>query len=243
MRALAGETIDAESVVLGALLPGSISDRVAEAYDEHLFHGKTLQDLPDEPRFVINATNVQSGALWRFTKPYMGDYRVGKVEKPDVPLAQAVAASSAFPPVLSPLRWARADSDSRRTRARPARPAVHHARSCSPTAASTTTSAWRPPGSATRPFWSATPAGSCRRRRSRRRLGAASYRVLNLIDNQVRSLRKRQVIDSFKARAKHARAPIGASAPTSPTMGWRMRCLPAEARCSSRDADAAEAPR
>ena len=75
---------------------------MAAAYDEHLFDGATLQDLPDEPRFVINATNVQSGALWRFMKPYMRDYRVGEVEKPTVQLAQAVAASSAFPPVLSP---------------------------------------------------------------------------------------------------------------------------------------------
>jgi NTE family protein len=32
----------------------------------------------------------------------MGDYRVGLVERPDVSLAIAVAASSAFPPVLSP---------------------------------------------------------------------------------------------------------------------------------------------
>ena len=64
-RAFAGVTIDAESVILGALLPGSVGDRIAKAYDEHLFHGKTLQDMPDEPRFVINATNVQSGALWR----------------------------------------------------------------------------------------------------------------------------------------------------------------------------------
>ena len=33
----------------------------------------------------------------------MRDYRVGEVKKPTVPLAQAVAASSAFPPVLSPV--------------------------------------------------------------------------------------------------------------------------------------------
>jgi len=46
---------------------------------------------------------VQSGVLWRFSKPYMGDYRVGRIEKPDFPIARAVAASSAFPPVLSPL--------------------------------------------------------------------------------------------------------------------------------------------
>ena len=34
------------------------------------------KDLPaDPPRFVINATNVQTGALWRFSPPYMADYR------------------------------------------------------------------------------------------------------------------------------------------------------------------------
>ena len=64
-----------------------MSDRVAAAYDEHLFNGATLQDLPDEPRFVINATNVQSGAIWRFMKPYMRDYRVGEVKEPTIPLS------------------------------------------------------------------------------------------------------------------------------------------------------------
>jgi NTE family protein len=102
LRGLAGETIDADSVITGTLFPGSISDRIAAAYDEHLFHGATLQDMPDAPRFVINATNVQSGVLWRFMKPFMRDYRVGEVKNPTVPLAKAVAASSAFPPVLSP---------------------------------------------------------------------------------------------------------------------------------------------
>jgi NTE family protein len=63
LRAFAGETIDAEPVILGLLLPGKISDRVMAAYDKYLFHGATLQDLPDNPRFVINATNVQSGAF------------------------------------------------------------------------------------------------------------------------------------------------------------------------------------
>ena len=103
IRSLAGETIDATAVITGILLPGSISEKVQATYRKHLFGDATLQDLPDNPRFVINATNVQSGVLWRFSKPYMRDYRVGEVVKPTVPLALAVAASSAFPPVLSPL--------------------------------------------------------------------------------------------------------------------------------------------
>jgi NTE family protein len=91
--------------VSGIVLPGSISDKITDAYRNHLFGRATLQDLPPEPpSFVINATNVQSGALWRFSRPFMADYRVGLVKNPTVELAVAVAASSAFPPVLSPLR-------------------------------------------------------------------------------------------------------------------------------------------
>jgi NTE family protein len=102
VRALAGRTIDATSVIAGALTSDTISERVAKAYRRHLFGDATLQDLPDAPRFVINATSVQSGVLFRFSKPYMADWRVGRVDKPTVALADAVAASSAFPPVLSP---------------------------------------------------------------------------------------------------------------------------------------------
>ena len=102
IRQLAGTTIDEGAIFGGIFLPGTISDHVADKYDDLLFHGSTLQDLPDEPRFVINATNVQSGVLMRFSKPYMRDYRVGQIMKPRLPLARAVAASSAFPPVLSP---------------------------------------------------------------------------------------------------------------------------------------------
>lgn len=102
IRNLAGHTIDVPSVLGGLILPGSVSSRIEKAYRKHLYRDATLQNLPDKPRFVINATNMQSGALWRFMKPYMADYRVGVIDEPEVPLARAVAASSAFPPVLSP---------------------------------------------------------------------------------------------------------------------------------------------
>ena len=38
----------------------------------------------------------------RFSKPYMRDYRVGGIKNPDIPVADVVAASAAFPPFLSP---------------------------------------------------------------------------------------------------------------------------------------------
>src|SRR3954470_22275002 len=105
IRALASKTIDEGAILRGILLPGTISDKVVDAYRKHLFGDATLQDLPaDPPRFVINATSVQTGALFRFSRPYMADYRVGIIPKPTTELAVAVAASSAFPPVLSPLK-------------------------------------------------------------------------------------------------------------------------------------------
>jgi NTE family protein len=103
IRAFAHETVDLRSVITGALLPGTISDKMAAAYRKYLFGDATLQDLPDDPpRFEINATNVQSGSLVCFSKPYMRDCKVGEIHNPTIALAEAVTASSAFPPFLSP---------------------------------------------------------------------------------------------------------------------------------------------
>ncbi len=99
---LASRTVDRRAVLSGMMLPGAISRRVADTYDEVLFEGATLQDLPDSPRFIINATNLETGSLWRFSKPYMRDWRVGSIAQPTLRIADAVAASSAFPPFLSP---------------------------------------------------------------------------------------------------------------------------------------------
>ena len=111
VRRLASKTIDVKAIVLGLLLPGDAADRAAAEYRRYLFQDTTLQDIPDTPRFVFNAANVQSGALWRFMKPYMRDYKVGEVKSPKVRLAVAVAASAAFPPVLSPLVLSLSPSD------------------------------------------------------------------------------------------------------------------------------------
>ena len=97
---MASKSIDVSSVIGGIF--GGVSNEVAKHYRECLFGKATLQDLPDEPRFVFNATSLQTGVLWRFSKPYMGDWMVGRVMNPVLDLATAVAASSAFPPVLSP---------------------------------------------------------------------------------------------------------------------------------------------
>lgn len=117
IRAFAGITLAGASpegvlkMLWNIFSPGSVNDHIIAAYKKYLFGDATLQDLPDAPRFVINASNLQSGALWRFMKPYMRDWRVGEIKQPKVPLAQAAAASSAFPPVLAPATFKFEESD------------------------------------------------------------------------------------------------------------------------------------
>jgi|RhiMethySRZTD1v2_1073278.scaffolds.fasta_scaffold100508_2 NTE family protein len=199
LRELAGETLDAEAVLLGLILPGRISDRVIGAYKEHLFGDKTLQDLPDQPRFIFNATNIQSGVLWRFSKPYMRDYLVGEVKHPTIPLARAIAASSAFPPVLSPVEM-RLDPNS-----------------FTPNSGTLqrkpfTSKVMLGDGGiydnlGLETVWKryqtvlVSDAGTKLEVEEEPKTDWAqhSYRVLSLIDSQVRALRKRQVIGSFRA--------------------------------------------
>jgi len=106
IRALARTTIDLWAIALGLLPFVSAASVAARCYRKRLFGGVTLQDLPDTPRFVFNATNVESGKLVRISKAYLADYTIGVFPEPELPLAIAVAASAAFPPVLSPLRLA-----------------------------------------------------------------------------------------------------------------------------------------
>ncbi len=100
---LASRTIDVPAVLSG-LLPGYATARGLEKlYRKHLFGDSTLGDLPEHPAFAFNATNLQTGAVWTFERDGMGDPSIGRVPAQHTRLATAVAASSAFPPFLSPL--------------------------------------------------------------------------------------------------------------------------------------------
>lgn len=100
------EKIDVADILTGLLPWTSAAEQVGASYDRALFHHATLQAMPDQPLFVFCATNLQTGVLFRFTKPYAGDYIMGRLDKPNLPLSKAVTASSAFPPFLSPLELA-----------------------------------------------------------------------------------------------------------------------------------------
>jgi NTE family protein len=198
IRKLAGRTVDTVSILSGTVTPGSIADKVTEAYRKHLFAKATLQDLPDRPRFVINATNVQSKSLWRFSKPYMWDWRVGKVPQPKVEIAVAVAASSAFPPVLSPLELNLGPSSFE--------PNTGSGLQMEPYTSEVVLTdggvydnlgletAWKRYST----IWVSDAGGMYSAEEDPKRDWIShTKRVMDLIDNQVRSLRKRQLIGSF----------------------------------------------
>lgn len=198
IRRLAGETIDAWGIVGGLLLPGTISEKIQASYRKYLFGDSTLQDLPDSPRFVINATNVQSGALWRFSKPYMCDYRVGMFKEPRISLATAVAASSAFPPILSPLvmelqpdGFTPASGEDLQREPFTSRVVLSDGGVYDNLGLET---AWK----RYKTVLVSDAGGKLRPEEEPKEDWARhAYRVLDLIDNQVRSLRKRQLIQSY----------------------------------------------
>lgn len=200
LRRIAGRTIDLPSILLGLLPFSSVGDRLAGAYRRRLFGKATLQDLPDRPRFVLNATNMQSGALWRFSRPYMWDYLVGEVPNPTMPLSRAVAASSAFPPFLAPVRLRLKASDFVPGSGGPLQEpdfmtdvflsdgGVYDNLGLETAWKNYQTVLISDGGGA----FKADP-------RARANWLLQARRVVNVIDHQVRSLRKRQAIDSFTA--------------------------------------------
>jgi NTE family protein len=204
VRRLANHTIDRGSIIKGILLPRqSIADEVADDYREQLFGNATLQDLPDDsegPRFVINATNVQTKVLWRFSRPFMGDYRVGLVHNPTTELAVAVAASSAFPPFLSPAQLELQTSDFDPNTLGPNLEDEAYRTNVVLTDGGVydnlgLETAWKRYDTI---FVSDGGGAVDDEPEPERDWARHTYRILNLLDNQVRSLRKRQVIDSYK---------------------------------------------
>lgn len=205
IRELARHTIDVSSVAEGLFSFGSVGERLADAYRDHLFEGASLQDLPAEPAplFVICATNLESGALFRFTRHHAADWRVGLIPSPDIDVADAVAASSAFPPVLSPFDIDLRDAVWETVRGNDLTGSEYRER-----VSLTDGGVYDNLGLET--VWKrcrtvlVSDAGG-------RMTGQADpphdwprhmVRVLKVIDNQVRDLRKRQVVASFKLNVR-----------------------------------------
>jgi NTE family protein len=63
----------------------------------------SLRDLPENPRWMINAACHETGVNWRFERFRMGDYVFGYSDDTDLPLSDAMAASAGFPGLVGPL--------------------------------------------------------------------------------------------------------------------------------------------
>jgi NTE family protein len=201
IRGVAIRTIDVEAIAEGVFLPGSVAEKVIRAYRKYLYGDATLQALPDTPRFVFNAINMQSGALWRFEKPYMRDYRVGEVRNPQVLLAVAVASSTAFPPFLAPVKLELKETDytpgsGKDLQSAPFMTRVYLADGGVYDNLGLET-AWKRYETIL-----VSDGGGHMGAEADLKLDWArqTLRVLDLIDNQVRSLRKRQVINALALR-------------------------------------------
>ena len=78
-------------------------DLAAEYYDKAIFEGKTFDTLAQgnrRPFIILNATNLANGERFEFTQDQF-DFLVSDLNS--YPVGRAVAASSAFPFLVSPL--------------------------------------------------------------------------------------------------------------------------------------------
>lgn len=87
-----------------------------KAYKKIFFGEKTLNDFPDNPEIAINATNLETGTLWTFSKrkasdssyeyPKDGGARIS-FKSGEFPIAMAVASSTCVPVPFSPVKIAK----------------------------------------------------------------------------------------------------------------------------------------
>jgi NTE family protein len=99
--------------------PGSRAGHVfARHYARHLIGETTLRDLPGRPTFVFNATAPDARVDFRFSHASTGDHCLGLIREPSFPVALAVAASSAVPPLVPPV-WIDVEADAGERNGRP----------------------------------------------------------------------------------------------------------------------------
>ncbi len=109
VQSFCSKTIDIGAGIKGILIPfKTAGEFLADKYEKELFGGTRLKDIPDAnagkgPKFIFYATNMQTGRSFRFRQDMVADYILGTCRTIDVSLADVVAASSAFPPIFSPI--------------------------------------------------------------------------------------------------------------------------------------------
>jgi NTE family protein len=108
VQAFCSKTIDVGVGLAGLVAPFKNAGAfLTDRYAKDLFKDTKLADLPvagpGNPKFTFYATNMQTGRSFRFRQDMLAEYMLGTSSPGDVTLATAVAASSAFPPLFSPV--------------------------------------------------------------------------------------------------------------------------------------------
>lgn len=84
-----------------------------KAYNKLFFENKNISDFPDNPKIAINATNLETGTLWTFSKQKISDssYEFPKDKSQSItfdgkgfPIASAVACSTCVPFPFNPIK-------------------------------------------------------------------------------------------------------------------------------------------
>src|SRR5258706_2123816 len=112
LRLFCSCTLDWKAILAGLIRFVSAAGVTRRVYEQHLVRtpaGKvaTLGDLPAAeagPDFVFYATGLQTGSSFRFSRDGLYDWKLGRLPAPQASLGTALAASAAFPPLLSPIR-------------------------------------------------------------------------------------------------------------------------------------------
>ena len=91
------------SVALPWRLAGGPAQVLASQLEAQWGIRGSMQDVPETPRWMVNATCYETGRNWRFSRRRMGDYLTHYVAEPATPIADAIAASAAVPGVIGPL--------------------------------------------------------------------------------------------------------------------------------------------
>ena len=83
---------------------------IEKQYSKHFFGDAKLKDLPERPLVAINATDVETGTLFTFSRAKMSCYKYAYAKEPTIfhgeefPVSKAVMASSCVPHLFPPVR-------------------------------------------------------------------------------------------------------------------------------------------
>ena len=93
------QTIDIPAALLGIFC----GTRQLEKSYRQIVGTARLKDMPDYPRFIFNAGHIETGRNCTISKHGIHTWRLGDAPMPDLPIAKAIAASSACPPFFPPI--------------------------------------------------------------------------------------------------------------------------------------------